>query len=112
MIYSNSARFRPHYYFSILHLQYAVLSIMIYVHLHLHYTDDVRALCRAGNALGYDGTAFTTYGKTSAHETRAPVPEIWKFLEIFVRLEAEELGPCFVTVCLPGALFRFSSNGL
>ena len=30
VIYSNSARFRLHYYFLNLHLQYAVLSIIIY----------------------------------------------------------------------------------
>ena len=30
VIYSNSARFRLHYYFLNLHIQYAVLSIIIY----------------------------------------------------------------------------------
>ena len=30
VIYSNSARFRLHYYFLNLHLQYAMLSIIIY----------------------------------------------------------------------------------
>ena len=30
VIYSNSARIRLHYYFLNLHLQYAVLSIIIY----------------------------------------------------------------------------------
>ena len=43
---------------------------------------------------------------------RAPVPEFSKFVTIFARLEAEELGSCFSIAGFPRALFRFSSNRL
>ena len=59
VIYSNSARFRLHYYFLNLHLQYAVLSIIIYFTFTLTLCGRcARALPRgsspAANALAYD----------------------------------------------------------